>query len=79
MYCFVAGDGRVNEQTILALLHTLFVREHNRVAKEMGRVNPHWNDETIFQEVRHIMAATMQHITYNEFLPMVLGKEVSAI
>ena len=76
VYCFLAGDARVNEQTVLALVHTLFVREHNRLATELSEINPHWNDETLFQETRHIMAAISQHITYNEFLPMVLGKEV---
>eukprot|EP00095_Tigriopus_kingsejongensis_P005480 snap_masked-scaffold491_size156641-processed-gene-0.8 protein:Tk05480 transcript:snap_masked-scaffold491_size156641-processed-gene-0.8-mRNA-1 annotation:"hypothetical protein DAPPUDRAFT_301956" len=76
VYCFLAGDGRVNEQTVLAIIHTMLVREHNEIATEMSQVNPHWNDETIFQETRHIMAAIMQHITYNEFLPMVLGKDV---
>jgi len=76
VYCFLAGDPRVNEQTVLAMIHTLFVRNHNFIAHEMQKVNPHWNDETIFQETRHINAAMVQHITYNEFLPMVLGKEV---
>jgi hypothetical protein len=40
---------RVNEQTVLIMVHTLFVREHNRIAVELSRLNPHWDDETIFQ------------------------------
>ena len=30
VYCFLAGDPRVNEQTVLAVVHLLMVREHNR-------------------------------------------------
>lgn len=75
IYCFLSGDPRVNEQTILAMLHTIFAREHNRIATELSKVNPHWSDETLFQEARHIVAALQQHFTYNEFLPMVMGSE----
>ena len=50
--CFRSGDGRVDENTFLSVLHVVFHREHNRVAGELGRRNGHWDDETLFQEAR---------------------------
>lgn len=76
LFCFIAGDERVNEQIHLTVLHTLYVRDHNRIAIELGRLNPHWDDERIYQEVRHIVAASVQHITLNEFLPLLLGDDL---
>ncbi|XP_047738781.1 peroxidase [Hyalella azteca] len=76
LFCFEAGEIRVNEQLILTTIHTLWFREHNRICKELSIINPHWDDETLYQETRHIVSAMVQHITFHEFLPLLLGEKV---
>ena len=70
-----SGDVRVNEQLNLIVMHTVWMREHNRVARSLSRLNPGWSDETTFQEAKRIVVAEYQHIVYNEWLPVILGAE----
>ncbi len=69
----LAGDKRAAEQPGLLSLQTLFVREHNRQASIIADKNPLMSDERIFTEARKIVTAEVQAITYNEFLPVLLG------
>lgn len=71
---FVAGDVRANENIGLTAMHTLFMREHNRVADALAAENPTWSDEQLFTEARSQVTALIQSVTVNEFLPMLLGK-----
>ena len=66
--CFLAGDVRCDEHIALAGYHTLFVREHNRVATELKVINNHWDGEKIFQTTRKIIGAIIQHISYEEYV-----------
>ena len=49
---FMAGDLRVRENPGLSSLHTIFLREHNRIATFIGANIPQWSDEEIFQFTR---------------------------
>ncbi|OWK52502.1 Eosinophil peroxidase [Lonchura striata] len=71
--CFLAGDTRASEMLELACMHTLFVREHNRLAGKLRSLNPHWNDDRLYQEARKILGAMIQIITYRDYLPLLLG------
>lgn len=70
---FVAGDVRANEQSGLTAMHTLFMREHNRLATELRLANPTWTGDRLYEESRARVGALMQVITYREFLPLLLG------
>lgn len=50
----------MDENIALTSLHTLFLREHNRLARQLKRLNRNWDSETIYQETRKIMGAYTQ-------------------
>lgn len=71
---FLAGDGRAAENPVLASMHTIWMREHNRIADDLAAQHPNWSDQTLYQEARKVVVAEIQSITYNEFLPNLLGE-----
>jgi len=70
---FIAGDIRSNEQVGLTSMHILFVREHNRYVEELASQRPGLSGEELYERGRRFVGALMQAITYNEFLPALLG------
>ena len=84
---FAAGDGRVNEQIGLTSAHTLFLREHNRIAESIGnriaqgdkaliglqKKSGLETGDFIYESARKVIGAEIQFITYNEYLPLLLG------
>lgn len=70
----VAGDVRANENIGLTAVHTLFVREHNRIVDELP---DDLDEQTKFEIARRVISAIQQYITYTEFLPA-MGVELEA-
>ncbi|CAL4071849.1 unnamed protein product, partial [Meganyctiphanes norvegica] len=74
--CYLAGSFKenVNEQPGLTMFHTIWMRQHNRIASQLQQLNPGWSDKAVFQETRRIISAQIAHITYNEWLPIIVGE-----
>ncbi|XP_009327581.1 PREDICTED: thyroid peroxidase [Pygoscelis adeliae] len=73
--CFMAGDSRSSEVTSLAAMHTLWLREHNRLARALKNINSHWTAETVYQEARKIVGALHQIITLRDYIPKIIGPD----
>jgi hypothetical protein len=70
---YLAGDERATEHAALALLHTLFARQHNQLAHEIHLSSTNYNDEQLFWKARRLLVAQLQRIAYEEYLPALLG------
>jgi peroxidase len=68
---FLAGDIRANEQNGLTAMHTLFMREHNRIAGQLA--DSSMSGDAKYEAGCKWVGALIQSITYNEYLPALLG------
>ena len=78
------GDVRSSTQPTLTAIHTLFLNEHNRIAKGLKEqliqfdsfqsLSSREQDELLFQEARKIVGAELQKIVYKDYLPIILGE-----
>lgn len=76
---FLAGDARNTEHSLLASLHTLWAREHNRLCDELLQLQPGWTEEERFWKARQVVVAKLQHILYEECLPALFGSHIGLL
>ncbi|KPM04775.1 Heme peroxidase-like protein, partial [Sarcoptes scabiei] len=75
--CFETADGiRTSQHPALQSLHTAFHRRHNQHAEQLAKINPHWNDEKLYQESRHILIGEYTAMIYGQYLEAVFGKKM---
>lgn len=56
----------------LAMLHCLFVREHNAICDRLNSVHPDWDDNRLFNVARLVNAAVIAKIHSVEWTPAIL-------
>ncbi|EJD49621.1 hypothetical protein AURDEDRAFT_182766 [Auricularia subglabra TFB-10046 SS5] len=54
---FLGGDVRTNEDYIMLSVHTLLLREHNRLCDILVAQHPDWDDERVYQTIKLVMGA----------------------
>lgn len=72
---YMGGDVRVNEQSGLIAMHTVFMREHNRQAGLIAAANPTLSDEQIYQRARAIVAGEIQYDHVQRVAPHAAWRE----
>ncbi|XP_057291870.1 lactoperoxidase-like [Hydractinia symbiolongicarpus] len=70
--CALVGDERGDENIALHTMHTIFVRNHNYLAKELKKLARVWDEKLLFETARKINIAIWQRMVYDEFLPNIV-------
>ncbi|CAM9805742.1 unnamed protein product [Lampetra fluviatilis] len=74
---YVFGSPWANESPSLKALSTVWLRYHNYWAQKLSMAHPDWNDEEVFSNARKWVVAIYQNIILYEWLPAMLGQNVS--
>ena len=65
---FACGGDRVNSVPQTAMMNTLLLREHNRLAGEIAAAHPHWDDNRVFETARNTMIVLFIKLVVEDYI-----------
>lgn len=65
---FALGIPRGNIHYGFVMMSTLFLREHNRLAREIAGDHPDWDDERVFQTTRNTMIVLLLKVVIEDYI-----------
>lgn len=65
---FAFGGERANISPQVAMINTVFIREHNRLAHMLTQRNPDWSDDRVFETARLINIVLLIKIVVAEYI-----------
>jgi prostaglandin-endoperoxide synthase 2 len=67
-HIFAVGGDRVNATPYVAMMNTLWLREHNRIAGLLELAYPDWDDERVFETARNNIIVMFIKLVVEEYI-----------